>query len=582
MTDVYKSIEEYSKEEEKEPLKIPLEGRRLVTMPYDYSIEVLFNQFKDKRLVVEEEGFQRKYVWDDIKASSLIESLILNVPIPVCYFSEEESGIYSVIDGHQRIKSIYRFIDNQFSLKGLKVVEELNKKKFFELPLKTQRQIYNRTIRCIVLLQESHPDLKFDIFERLNTGSVSLNAQELRNCIYRGPFNDLVKQLVKHSTWLKALGAKNPHKRMLDREMIVRFFALSENLKHYKKPMKTFLGTYMRDANKYDDSKITKLRDLFTRTIEDVYFVLGTKSFRRYSNGRWEYVANKALFDVIMVSFADTESMKIRQKKDDILNAYKEIQASDPFSFYIAQSTSDVNFFERLNEIKVLLDGLESEDSTQIDWKKNSALIRSCIVLLSSHFEAFFEEIVSEYIDFLNSSKLEAPKIPKSVKATQVDSELKVIAETTDWTKRVNRIENLFSFNHALWTKLHVPILKSDLITKDFNNPGSKQIERLFSYLDINSFFKKIGLLYKKLELEQIFEQTVNSFVSIRNKISHGEPTDCRQTKDDILRYINFFTAIALATDKIIGRELKKLCKIRPWCTSFAQRKRQFKKLGFS
>src|SRR3989304_7541717 len=138
MTDVYKSIEEFNKEEAKEPLKIPPDERRLVTMPYDYSIEVLFNQFKDKRLVVEEEGFQRKYVWDDIKASSLIESLILNVPIPVCYFSEEESGIYSVIDGHQRIKSIYRFIDNQFSLKGLKVIEELNKKKFFELPQKIQ------------------------------------------------------------------------------------------------------------------------------------------------------------------------------------------------------------------------------------------------------------------------------------------------------------------------------------------------------------------------------------------------------------------------------------------------------------
>ena len=356
MTDVYKSIEESSEVEGKEPLNIPQGERRLVTMPYDYSIEVLFNQFKDKRLVVEEEGFQRKYVWDDIKASSLIESLILNVPIPVCYFSEEESGIYSVIDGHQRIKSIHRFIDNQFSLKGLKVVEELNKKKFFELPPKTQRQIYNRTIRCIVLLQESHPDLKFDIFERLNTGAVSLNAQELRNCLYRGPFNDLVKQLVKHSTWLKALGTKSPHKRMLDREMIVRFFALSENLKHYKKPMKTFIGSYMRDAKKYDDPKITKLRELFTKTIEDVYFVFGAKSFRRYTNGKWEHAVNKALFDVLMVSFADIESMKIRQKKDDILNAYKEIQApakegqtSPPFSFYIAQSTSDVkNVTERL------------------------------------------------------------------------------------------------------------------------------------------------------------------------------------------------------------------------------------------
>jgi hypothetical protein len=89
-------------------------------------------------------------------------------------------------------------------------------------------------------------------------------------------------------------------------------------------------------------------------------------------------------------------------------------------------------------------------------------------------------------------------------------------------------------------------------------------------------------LLYKKSDLGQIFEQRVNSFVNIRNKISHGEPTDCRQTKDDIFRYIKFFTAMAIATDKIIGRELKKLCKTRPWLTSFTQRKSQLKRLGFS
>ena len=200
------------------------------------------------------------------------------------------------------------------------------------------------------MLQESHPDLKFDIFERLNTGAVSLNAQELRNCIYRGPFNDLVKQLVKHPTWLKALGAKSPHKRMLDREMVVRFFALFDNLKHYKKPMKSFLSGYMRDAKKYDNAKITKLKELFTKIVEDVYFVFGTKSFRRYTNGRWEYTVNKALFDVIMVSFADIQSNNIHENKEAILNAYKEIQTSKTFTDYIAQSTSDVkNVTERIS-----------------------------------------------------------------------------------------------------------------------------------------------------------------------------------------------------------------------------------------
>lgn len=239
-------------------------------------------------------------------------------------------------------------------------------------------------------------------------------------------------------------------------------------------------------------------------------------------------------------------------------------------------------FLERLSEIEVMLDILESKGDTQTDWKKDSAIIRSCIVLMSSHFEAFFEEIVSEYIDFLNSSKIKATKLPKTVKATQVDAELKIIAETKDWSKRVAKIENLFSVNHALWTRMHIPTLKSDQITKDFNNPGSKQIERLFNYLDIDSFFDKIALLYKKSDLAELFTEAVDTFVSIRNKISHGEPTDCRQTKDDILRQINIFSAIAIATDRLIAKNLNKICKSRPWNTSFPQRKVLLKKIGFS
>jgi uncharacterized protein with ParB-like and HNH nuclease domain len=349
MEDVYKTVEQVSKIEDQEPMNIPLKERRLLTMPYDYSIEVLYNQLRDKRLIIEEEGFQRKYVWDDVKASKLIESLILNVPIPVCYFSEEEGGIYSVIDGHQRLKSIHRFIDNQFSLKDLEVHYELNKKKYFELSSTLQRSIFNKTIRCIVLLQESHPDIRFDIFGRLNTGSVSLNAQELRNCVYRGPLNDLLKKLVKNQTWLKSLSTSSPNKRMLDREMILRFFALYENLKTYKKPMKSFLNNYANEGKNFDAKKIMELEDLFNKTIKDVHFVFGGYAFRKYSDQKWERAVNKALYDTVMLSFAEYPSEKIHEKKAAILNAYKEIQLEEKFSFYITQSTSDIkNVTERI------------------------------------------------------------------------------------------------------------------------------------------------------------------------------------------------------------------------------------------
>src|SRR5687767_10228292 len=114
-------------EEERRPeLHVAPKDRKLITHPYDFIIRSLTTQVDDSTLVLGDE-FQRRRVWDDWKASGLIESLLLNVPIPVCYFAELEDGSYSVIDGQQRLTAIYRYIKNDFPLKGLRIRPELNK-----------------------------------------------------------------------------------------------------------------------------------------------------------------------------------------------------------------------------------------------------------------------------------------------------------------------------------------------------------------------------------------------------------------------------------------------------------------------
>jgi hypothetical protein len=185
-------LEEQESIERDEPLDLTGDERRLVTQPYDFSVSSLVDDIDAGRLLLRME-YQRSYVWDDAKASRLIESLLLNVPIPVCYFAENEDGTLEVVDGQQRLQSIWRFISAQASgedrltLRGTTVLDELNGLQFAQLAQRDQRRIKNRTIRCIVITEDSHPDIKFDVFERLNTGAVRLSDQELRNSIYRGP-----------------------------------------------------------------------------------------------------------------------------------------------------------------------------------------------------------------------------------------------------------------------------------------------------------------------------------------------------------------------------------------------------------
>ena len=159
-------------------------ARRVVTQPYDLSIQTLVEQIDDKTLVLAAD-FQRNYVWDNAKASRLIESLLLNIPIPVCYFAEDETGTYEVVDGHQRLNSIWRFVKGDFPLRGISELRDYQGHRFLKLSSTVQRDLQRRTIRCVVISRESDPDLKFEVFERLNTNAVPLNAQELRNCVYR-------------------------------------------------------------------------------------------------------------------------------------------------------------------------------------------------------------------------------------------------------------------------------------------------------------------------------------------------------------------------------------------------------------
>ncbi len=165
-------------------LDVPPEQRRLHTETVDYNVATIVDALKSKSIKIPE--FQRRYVWSNAQASRLIESLIIQCPIPVVYLSQGADEIYNVIDGNQRLNSLRRFFENDFRLVGLTAYPELEGNFFTDLDPRFQRHITNRTIRCLIILKDTHPQVKFDVFERLNSGAVRLTPQELRHGIYHG------------------------------------------------------------------------------------------------------------------------------------------------------------------------------------------------------------------------------------------------------------------------------------------------------------------------------------------------------------------------------------------------------------
>jgi hypothetical protein len=338
------------------PLEIPADRRRVVTEKLDLPVDALHIRYIKHKIDLQPE-FQRQFVWDRIKASRLIESLLLNIPIPVIYVADDR-GKYVVVDGQQRLTSVFAFLEEKlpdnslFPLSGLQVLPELNGKKFTELDDSLQDTISNSALRLIVIKEESNPDVKLEIFERLNLGAVRLNDQELRNCMYRGPYNQLLVELAHNQHLRKILGSDRPHPRMADRQLILRFFAMCRNTHlRYKTPMKQFLNREMREHQNQSPSELAKLRGDFEKSIEMAWLVFGENAFRRYNpsvdgvhGGHWEGRSlNVGLWDTLLYIFAYYEKRQIVPIADAIREEFLDLMTYDQkFVEYITSSTDNM------------------------------------------------------------------------------------------------------------------------------------------------------------------------------------------------------------------------------------------------
>ncbi len=331
--------------------------RKVYTDQGDPEIESLYGKYKRGKLIIQPD-FQRHFVWDSTKSSRLIESALLDIPIPVIYLSEENGGREYVIDGQQRLTAFFSFVDGHFpdgkdfKLSNLKVFREFNRKSFKDLDGELQDKIRYCKIRTITFRRESDIDLKFEIFERLNTGAVSLNNQELRNCVFRGPYNELLKELSTDKDFMYLLGLERQDKRMKDIELVLRFAAFYHSTYlNYKPPMRKFLNDEMGQYQHISNEESLELKNAFKNTVTIIKSLLDTHAFKRFykgseknPNGSWELKKfNASLYDILMFSFAREDKSRVYQNLDSIREAFICLMTSDQeFVDSIDRGTSEV------------------------------------------------------------------------------------------------------------------------------------------------------------------------------------------------------------------------------------------------
>jgi len=332
---------------------------RVVTYPADYTLEGLVAQFDKKLIEIPE--FQRKFVWTHKQASRLIESFLLGLPVPAVYFYKDNEEKQQIVDGHQRLQSISHFFrgtfgkdrngkETTFQLIGLDEKSPYFNKTYKDLgdgDPQSFNRLNNSVMRSFVIQQLDPDDNSsvYHIFERLNTGGTLLVGQEIRNCVYAGPLNDLLISLNKNKDWRSIFGKKNQDTRLRDVELILRFFALLRGNK-YSKPMKTFLNNFMGEHKKPKPALLKEYRETFETTVTQVCKSLGEKPFHLRAG------LNAAAFDAIFVAFAK----HAKHIPNNIAARFKALKNDLKFKAFVTSATTDESAIRgRLKRAKAIL-----------------------------------------------------------------------------------------------------------------------------------------------------------------------------------------------------------------------------------
>lgn len=250
--------------------------------------------------------FQRRNRWDRERQSQLIESFMLNVPVPPVYLAEEARGVFAVIDGKQRLTAIVQYLNGDFPLKNPQLKWDLEGKYFGELDNRWASTLKMRPLRTVTVMHRTADWVKHEVFLRLNRGGQPLNAQEVRNVAFAGPLNDEIIRLAEDRflrRQLKITSDDSPaYANMSDVETVLRFFAVSDQWTRFGGSLSRAMDHFMLERHEAEPSEIRALSERFIRALRYCEAIWGQYAFQRFDGSQWRSQMIGGVYDAEMVA----------------------------------------------------------------------------------------------------------------------------------------------------------------------------------------------------------------------------------------------------------------------------------------
>lgn len=353
-----------------------LDSSKISIMPKTLSVEAIVKKLKYKEIDLDTEFQRKRSLWTETVKSQLIESLMIQLPIPPMYFDARDTNKWKIIDGLQRLCTLNEFLlEKKWRLTNLEYLADYNNCIMDDLPRIYQRRIEEGQLAFYLILPETPEEVKYSLFKRINTPGLKLEPQEIRHALFQGKATKLLKELAETELFRKATGNDVPSSRMQDREMVLRYLAL-----HYLGPneykncsIDEYLNKAMAFLNEQDDNFIKQCKALYFESLECVYGIFGRYAFRRISKIREQDIKpiNTALFEgwVNGVSQLNAqERVLLIQKKVDVKKLYIE-ELDKKSSFYSDIGSGKYRSFIRRNETiqRIILEVLDENRQITIN-----------------------------------------------------------------------------------------------------------------------------------------------------------------------------------------------------------------------
>ena len=335
--DVYLNEEESTVEEEledpQEKITTPFNPEQIKIRTAPILVEQLISRIKHEEIDLAPDFQRQADIWNDERKSRLIESLLLRIPLPVFYVAADESEKWSVVDGIQRMTTIYDYVTGKFPLKRLEYLTKLNGCTHDELRRPLQRRISETQLIVNVIESGTSPDVLFNVFRRINTGGVTLNGQEIRHALNPGPVRDYLKELAESDEFKKATDDSISPKRMADRECVLRFLAfyITPWKGYSSSDLNGYLVRTMQEINDMSECERNNFAVDFRKAMLAASDIFGENAFRKPSSER-RLPINKGIFEAWSVQLAHCLPEQIRvlvERRNEIQCRFKKLVIED-------------------------------------------------------------------------------------------------------------------------------------------------------------------------------------------------------------------------------------------------------------